>query len=290
VAVFEANLTSGSHPFNVGTKGKFSSTTWTEGVVSDYTRTFPAPGATGLGIPNFAHVVVSWERNTTGTVLVTLRTSGGVSRVWTGTTQADTTWATRSVVMDGGLCVAELMMWRGSAALTVQTTAGRASLSAFLLQKWSVTLVPSLTDANVVSASLPVSIVINARIVISNYATGFIDIGEVSLMANNGSRVFAYTGSQANTWSGTWANVNDGNLSTYWASNPAPTTPTPAMTLDYKLEGPVTEIRIWPRTIFPERLYNRRVEYFVDGVLKVTTTTANTLPVVGYFTVSIPSS
>ena len=153
----------GGHPFNVNGQGRFSEEVWTEGVASDFMRTFPDPGAE-LQITDFTPLVSIWER-TGSTITVRLNNvktdpaSGGW--VWSASNQADSAWIAHSLTIGGSsrsLDVGEVMVWEGATAEDVQSEMGRDALRVHLFQKWGLLQSGTVAPQVQVTGALPMSI------------------------------------------------------------------------------------------------------------------------------------
>ena len=154
VVVFEANLVTGGHPFNVGGLGRFQNTEWIEGVTSDPVRNLPA--LESLGLSPFPLLVIVWERRLGGMINVRLRASHGGAWVWTGAgAQSDAGWDTRPVTIDTHLRIAEMMMWTGTEAQAIQTSMGASGLAAYLQSKWALSMVADPVDPDATQFALP---------------------------------------------------------------------------------------------------------------------------------------
>lgn len=160
-ALWEPNLSGGGgHPFNVDGRGRFSADMWTEGVASDFNRTFPSPE-----VPDLLPMVCVWERSSNNTVTVRLNNVqtdpivGGY--VWTNANQMDVDWTSQSLTIGGSnrpLAVGELMVWSGAPAESVQTEAGRNALRVHFFQKWAKLQAGTVIPSVQVVAELPMSI------------------------------------------------------------------------------------------------------------------------------------
>ena len=168
IAVWRLSET-GGHPFSIDGQGNtFSSTAWVDSMATDSFRTMPTPASLSpFPVGARTTVVVAWERNAAGLVVVRVHNIGDTDSggsILTESGNTDGAWLSKAVTIGStgkGLQLAELMIWRGSASIPDSTA--RDHIRTYLTRRWGVsTLLSEVsgTSTTALPSAMPIGVVI----------------------------------------------------------------------------------------------------------------------------------